>query len=68
MPKEDPFIFKCKMGVTFDKGNKDSYAIWLFNETECKWMYGFPYPTIKEASDAFGVHLPEIISVVGRGF
>lgn len=63
MLNEDHFIFKCKIGVTFDKGHEDPYTIWLYDDTTGReWIYNFIYPTLGDAIKSLGGSLPGIIS------
>lgn len=63
MLNENHFIFRCKMGVTFDKDHEDPYTIWLYDDTTGReWIHGLIRSTLEQTAKALGESLPCIIS------
>ena len=62
MLNENHFIFRCKMGVTFDKDHEDPYTIWLYDcDPNPENEYGFINPTINGAAKLLGDKIPFLV-------
>ncbi len=58
--KEDVFVFKCRVGLQYDKNSEDPFCIWLYDDD------GYPLSSPEATSGAIAPTLKMVTEMTGR--